>query len=386
MSLKTRLGWGLILFSGCLAAQDVVTNPRLPPAPEAGRVVTLRPEEAVKPGKGPSALRKPMALAVAPDGSLIFQEGVRLVKFDAAGNFVRELFSGASGKTVMVGDSSSGSRRQIAQSGLSFLVRGSEVVLLDLNAGAIRILDLDGKSITDIPLEEPIMGGRLVMAGEDRYLVSGRLFPSSAGPMMRDPSLFSVSGKGAVSAPMAVFSSRVVPVSDVQDGPIRTTQVQMMGALTVALRGDRAYVNHTPEFQVTALDLQTGKILRVFQRAFDRVENDDAQASPAGLSVSGMTVSPPRLKLKNDISGLFPRENLLWIMTSTQDKTKGTLVDVFDDEGRYLDCFYLKAEIDGLPYAFSGAQTWIFGDEVYFAAAQADGTSRILKSALDKGL
>jgi hypothetical protein len=34
----------------------------------------------------------------------------------------------------------------------------------------------------------------------------------------------------------------------------------------------------------------------------------------------------------------------LWVFTSTSDQAKGTLVDVFDLEGRYLDNFFLQVK------------------------------------------
>ncbi|MEA3420216.1 MAG: hypothetical protein U9Q97_00885, partial [Acidobacteriota bacterium] len=50
---------------------------------------------------------------------------------------------------------------------------------------------------------------------------------------------------------------------------------------------------------------------------------------------------PPQ-KYLNDIKNLFVFNGLLLAMTSTNDKNKGTLIDVFNHEGKYIDNFYLK--------------------------------------------
>ncbi|MBC7361741.1 MAG: hypothetical protein H5U06_05590 [Candidatus Aminicenantes bacterium] len=34
--------------------------------------------------------------------------------------------------------------------------------------------------------------------------------------------------------------------------------------------------------------------------------------------------------------------DLIWVITSTAEPGKGVLVDVFNGEGKYVDCFYLK--------------------------------------------
>jgi hypothetical protein len=43
----------------------------------------------------------------------------------------------------------------------------------------------------------------------------------------------------------------------------------------------------------------------------------------------------------SDIDNLSIFDELLWVQTSTKDKEKRPLIDVFDFEGRYVDSFYL---------------------------------------------
>jgi hypothetical protein len=158
--------------------------------------------------------------------------------------------------------------------------------------------------------------------------------------------------------------------------------------LNISVSGDRfAYASHTAEFHVKVLDLETGLILRTFKRDYDRVENTDpSPAAGSSLNMGGSAISPPRLKIKNDIAGLYPRGDRLWVLTSTYDKSKGTLIDVFDADGRYVDCFFLKAEVNGQVHSFDGFKTWLTGNTVYFAVKDPDGTPRIYKSPLLDGV
>ena len=43
----------------------------------------------------------------------------------------------------------------------------------------------------------------------------------------------------------------------------------------------------------------------------------------------------------NDIQQILTYKNTIWVLTSTWDRNKGFLVDVFNGKGRYLDNFYL---------------------------------------------
>jgi len=383
-----NIGIALTLWAGWLSAQNVVSNPKQAAAPNAGRIVELRLQEAVKSGSGPAALKGPNRLKVAPDGTIILHDGSRLAKFDSEGNFIKDLYGWDSNRSVVAG-SYSGGRPQIAQAGFSFILDGSDIVCCDLAKSQIFTLDIEGKTKNEINLAEPILGAQVVAAGKGRILLSGRPLPAGGmGGGMSDPVLLSLSADGAKLTPIATFSSPYENQSQTQDGPVQYSSFRVAAPLNISVSGDRfAYASHTAEFQVKVLDLETGQILRTFKRDYDRVENTDpAPAAGGSLNMGGSAISPPRLKIKNDISGLYPRGDRLWVLTSTYDKNKGTLIDVFDAEGRYVDCFSLKAEINGQVHSFDGLKTWLTGDAVYFAVKGPDGTPRIYKSPLLDGV
>jgi len=49
----------------------------------------------------------------------------------------------------------------------------------------------------------------------------------------------------------------------------------------------------------------------------------------------------PKLKFETDIFDLCINKNMLWVQTSTVDKKKGRLFDVFNEKGQYIDNFFL---------------------------------------------
>jgi len=97
------------------------------------------------------------------------------------------------------------------------------------------------------------------------------------------------------------------------------------------------FVNHTAEYGISVLDLETGKIVRNFGRKYPRIKHysDPREA----LFFKQFNFKRP---YEADIAGLYVFDNRLWVRTSTADKEKGTLFDVFNFDGTYLDAFVLK--------------------------------------------
>ncbi len=79
---------------------------------------------------------------------------------------------------------------------------------------------------------------------------------------------------------------------------------------------------------------------------------------------------PPEKKCENDVLGLFFHKDQLWIKTSTKDEKKGTLFDVFNKEGKYVDNFYLK---------LNGTLMTTHGDFIFVLEKDEDENLQIVK-------
>jgi hypothetical protein len=97
------------------------------------------------------------------------------------------------------------------------------------------------------------------------------------------------------------------------------------------------YVYHTCEYRIVQADLKEGRTIKSFNRRYPRVKHVMKEWEKESIKKH----NAPKRKYENDIKKLFINKGLLWIETSTKDAEKGYLIDVFDREGRYIDCFYL---------------------------------------------
>jgi len=77
-----------------------------------------------------------------------------------------------------------------------------------------------------------------------------------------------------------------------------------------------------------------------FRRKYKSVRYQPEKISPGGKASSRRRLEVPR-DYYNDIQQILTYKNTIWVLTSTWDRNKGFLVDVFNGKGRYLDNFYL---------------------------------------------
>jgi hypothetical protein len=112
---------------------------------------------------------------------------------------------------------------------------------------------------------------------------------------------------------------------------------------TISDDGRYLFVNNTAEYELSMLDLSTGKIVRIFKRKYKRIEHV-LRRGEAEFNKKYNFKRP----YEADIRGLCVFGDRLWVKTSTEDKAKGTLYDVYSYDGIYQDAFFLKKNLISL--------------------------------------
>jgi len=135
---------------------------------------------------------------------------------------------------------------------------------------------------------------------------------------------------------------------------------------TTIPKDEHICVCHTTEYLIKVLALNEGNVIRHFRREYSRVSNaltDEELERNQRFNI-------PNKKYKNDIVRLFQNQDFLWVQTSTQDELKGTLFDIFNNDGIYIDNFYLKV---------IGTIMTIIQDSVYVKETDSSGNIQIVK-------
>jgi hypothetical protein len=140
-------------------------------------------------------------------------------------------------------------------------------------------------------------------------------------------------------------------------------------------------VTHTQEYLIKIYDAEKNQVVRVFKREYQRVKDPPLteKEKKGGVNIDGKHYTRPPQKYSNDIRNLLIARDNLWVVTSTSEKSKGVLIDVFNTEGKYIDNFYLKTpEGSTLKLGMPDLVT-ILGDYLYSLEESAEETFVIKK-------
>lgn len=300
------------------AAQDIFENPAKPLNPDAGRVIRLKEVARITDESGKYYFKGPWDIKVGGDGSIYILEPDSFLKFDLDGRFIRNFYKKGEGPG------------ELNQNLTDFLILEDGVVLYSSNMNKLIRMDKQGKTVEEFrPQPGPYSG----LAGYH----SGRyyFFDREQGDYERKTGIYEdylrlhvVTSAGEADSTSVVFPIKVSLYVDSR----YSSRGDLCRMQKVNKDTHSIFLFHTPEYSVKLLDLDKTRVLRSFKREYKRVPFVFNRKLP---------YARPLPKFCNDIQRLLIHQNNLWVVTSTFDKNKGILVDVFNKEGRYLDNFYL---------------------------------------------
>ena len=316
--------------AGCFAlflaavgtAQQIIENPAKPASPKAGRVVSLREVARITDEKGNFLFVQPFNVLTGSDGSVYVQEYKQLLKFDARGRFVKNLLKRGQGPG------------ELDDNLTDVIVRDKDIVLWSSNNHKLIRLDLDGRLIEDKKLVQGFLGSLLGAFGGRYFFLRYEIDEVKSRPRVNG--IFETPRRLVIVPENgeAVLTPVLMPMTEaVHFGPRSRSSSTISRAMPVSADDRTVFLFHTPNYLIKLLDLGTGEIVRSFRREYDRVKYEVKE--PPGYPAELIP------KFHNDLCRLLWYKGHLWAVTSTIDKNKGILVDVFSREGQYLDNFYL---------------------------------------------
>jgi 6-bladed beta-propeller len=350
----------LLLAAAAVSFPQVIENPKSPPGPKAGRVVSLKEVARITDEKGKFLFVQPFAVFTGHDGSVYVQEFKQLLKFDAQGKFVKNLLKRGQGPG------------ELDDNLTDVIVRDKDIILWSSNNYKLIRIELDGRLIEDRKLVHGFLNDLLGVYGGRgfflRYEIDTAKTKARVSGIFETPRrLVLVPDKGdAVPTPI------LMPVTEARHFRPGGISVSTISRAMPAPAGDRSvFLFHSPDYLIKLLDLETGEVVRSFRREYDRVKYE--VKTPPGYPAELVP------KYHNDLCRLLWRDDRLWAVTSTFDPKKGILVDVFDREGRYLDNFYLplfKIRRNNPQYY---APMAIHGNFLYLLEADDDDLMTLIK-------
>jgi hypothetical protein len=356
----------LIAIPILAVAQTIVENPAKPDNPRAGRIVTLEEVMRIEDTGKDFYIKAVYGLAIGSDGSVFVQdEQKQLLQFDPQGRFVRNLMKNGQGPGELTGI-------------WDFIVKDRQVFLLG-NPPKLLIFDFTGIVLNEVGLQNIVrVPNKMISSTAQGFLMyrRGQADPQAGTGWQNIPQeIVALSTKGGNPEVIESFSTP----AHVEFIPTGGTRVQSFISLLFAVIDDRFLaLSHTPEYLVKVFDTKNRKVTAAFKRPYKRINRPDGGG---GVSTTGgSSYTPP--KYLNDISRIHSVGGQIWIQTSAVDVKRGILFDVYNPEGHYLDCFFLKYK-EGELNSYASLKRFFFsGGYVYFDDRTEDDLVVIRKCRL----
>jgi len=360
----------VLLAVTAIAFGQIVENPAKPKAANAGRVVV--PEEVLAisdEGTSDYYFKWPRGLKTAPDGSLSLIDESQVLRFDKNGKFLQNLFKKGQGP---------GEVNNVS----ACLPAVKNFIIHSPYPNKLVFFDLAGKYERELPVrsETRSMMTALLFHGGTFYFET-REFPRVKGdPDYVDSphSILAVNEATGEIKTLAAFPTRAFVVSSPsgEGGMFDITSL-----IATPFKNELLALAHTEEYLIKIHDPAGDKVVREFRRAYERVKPEPLtkEQKKGGMIIDGKHYGPPELKFQNDVRNLLARCDEIWAVTSTKDKSKGILIDVFDGEGVYRDCFWLKLPELALKSVLSPGSCALDGDSLWIVERSEDETFAIKK-------
>jgi len=305
--------------------------------------------------------KAPQSLKVDSEGNFLIIDDNQILKFSTDGRFLKNLFKKGQGP---------GEISTRYHGGLSYFLLKNDVFLYDRDGNKIIHMDSKGNLIEEIKLKITRLNEMYGPGGKEFiFLNESRIDRAKSGFQDVDMSIIAVSKDGSSSKNVFDFPKKVY-WGITSGGEFSVDWARFYGLYD--RKTQEIFVSHTDEYKIVLVDLSTGKVIRSFNRKYPRAK----YVMTEGLKRFYQRYKPPEKKHENDVLGLSFHKDQLWIKTSTKDEKKGTLFDVFNKEGKYVDNFYLK---------LNGTLMTTHGDFIFVLEKDEDENLQIVKYKIIDG-
>ena len=378
--MKKKTIWTTGLIAGLLTVStagwaQVIENPAKPKAANAGRVVV--PEEVLTisdEGRSDFYFKWPNRLATGPAGSLLIREVDQVLWFDKDGKLLGNLFKKGQGPGEM------------SYPGTP-LSTDTHVVVFSAYPNKLIYFDRTGRYEKEIAVRSA--GGRtslsLIGYQAGRFYFDSGEFPRTTGDpdFVDNPRTIVAANEadGTVTS-LATFVTRAWVVTSPAGGGGMFTITSLVA---VPFGGRYLALTHTEDYLIKLYDPAANKVVREFRRAYARIKGEPLTEAEkkGGIRINDKHYSRPERKFENDVKNIFTRNGEIWAVTSTTDKAKGVLVDVFDGDGIYRDCFWLKLSEAASKSLLSPGQSALDGEFLWVVERSEDETFTIKKYKIE---
>jgi|GEM_PF-362468 len=308
----------------------LIENSSRPSGKNSGRVIELKPLLSVSDQPPHFFFKYPSEVKLSRRGDVFVLDDEEILQFDSSGKFLRNYFKKGQGPGEM-------------QYVRDIAIDGENLAVFDSFPKKVCLFNFEGHLLSEFKISQLRAGARAVrlihVDGSNYYLTSSG-FPDTGGKFVRveNPNYFEVyNEKTGQLDELGTFS---VPAWVITGGGAGA-MAETCSLQIVPYKKNQFVISHTEDYLLKILDAEKKEVVAAFSRKYKKVKIPQARRRPTRIAVTDREYSYNPTHY-NDILGVLVVGDLIWALTSTVDKSKGLLVDVFNGQGQYVDCFYLK--------------------------------------------
>ena len=354
--------------------QAIIENPAKPKAANAGRVVTPTEVLAISDeGRSDFFFSWPYSLTIGPGGSLLLRDRDQVLHFDANGQFLRNLFKKGQGPGEMPWPGAP-------------TATGKNIIIYAGSPDKLVYFDRTGQYERDVPVRaEGRSGPALICYQAGRFYLEWHEFPRATGDpgIVDNPrTILAMNEANGSITTLATFITRAWAVSAGGGGGA----FDITSLIAAPFQNKFLVLAHTEDYLIKLFDPTANRIVREFRRAYARIKGIPLteEEKKGGIRINDKHYTRPERKFENDVKNLLVRGDEIWAVTSTADDAKGVLVDVFNGQGLYRDCFWLKLPGPASRSLMSPGQSALDDEFLWIVEKAEDGTSTIKKYRISR--
>lgn len=369
MKFVITLLMSICLLSMVLNCQKMIINQDKPANPNSGRVILPQKVMGISGDSDDFFFKNPDTIKIGADGSIFLSDDNQILKFAPEGRFLLNYYKSGQGpgEAISVSD---------------FIPQADNSIVIHNQApNKIMTFDNQGKLISEvrIPIDTKLF---LFSIKKDAYFFYSIEMPDTMGTekIIDIPYQFLTVMKNNTS----IQKNLSLPVKTylVKATGIGYVNIKSASLLSSLIRDNLYYISHTQEYGFKLIDFDKKEIISEFSRKYKRVpvtKENEKYIFSMSFILNGKYFESPIPKYLNDIQSLHVVNNKLLVITSTTDKEKGVLVDVYDESGKYIDYFFLKFPNIDLWFGLDQRKIAIFGDALFAIEKDKDENWMISK-------
>ena len=320
----------ILIFNTVIYSQEIIENPEKPRSKNFGRTLKLIEESRITDQPGIFYFRSPGDLKITKDGYIYIADpyGNNFIKFSPNGEFLKNLYKKGEGPGEI-------------QDYFGYALSLNKIWIYDYVKRKVIVIDHEGNFLSEYKLETEWYSDFLGIYKDWLVFVKDVWPPHADRKTSRfyeiKRKVIRVSKDGKTSEENYIFSSKTFLIASSLGGgamswdPFDSVLDENTGYV---------YVSCAREYMVHILDLNKGEVIGTFRRKYKRVRHEMSQREEDFIK----KYNAPRKKYEMDIERLHLYKGLLWVETSTKDEKRGIMIDVFNNEGQFLDNFYLSLD------------------------------------------